>query len=196
MGSVANVCGTCHATFADKFRESPHAKAFLDMGLPACVTCHENHEIVKPTEAFLGPGKDSRCASCHEPDSAGGKAAGDMQRDLLELSRETARARETIRRAAEAGMEVSRIRFELLQADEALTKARAEVHLFRAAAVRDVTGPGLAVARSALRGADQALEERDYRQRGLFLSLGLIVVSIAALVLKIRERSRRSPPQI
>ena len=37
-------------------------------------------------------------------------------------------------------MEVSRIRFELLQADEALTKARAEVHLFRAAAVRDVTG--------------------------------------------------------
>jgi uncharacterized membrane protein YidH (DUF202 family) len=92
-------------------------------------------------------------------------------------------------------MEVSRIRFELLQADEALTKARAEVHLFRASAVRDVTGAGLAVARSARQGADRALQERDYRQRGLFLSLGLIVLLMVALILKIRDSSRRSPPE-
>jgi uncharacterized membrane protein YidH (DUF202 family) len=195
VGSVANVCGTCHATFAEKFGHSPHAEAFLGMGLPACVTCHENHEIVKPTEAFLGPGKESRCASCHEPDSAGGKSAVEMRRDLLELAHETERARETIRRAAEAGMEVSRIRFELLQADEALTKARAEVHLFRASAVRDVTVAGLTVARSARQGADRALQERDYRQRGLFLSLGLIVLLMVALILKIRDSSRRSPPE-
>jgi len=194
VGSVANVCGTCHATFAEKFKSSPHAEAFLSMGLPACVTCHENHEIVKPTEAFLGSGKESRCASCHEPDSVGGKAAAEMQRDLGGLVRETDQARETIRRAAEAGMEVSKIRFELLQADEALTKARAEVHLFRSSAVRAATGSGLAVARSARRGADKALRERDYRQRGLFLSLALIVVSILALLAKIRERSRSAPP--
>ncbi|MGH9366716.1 MAG: cytochrome c3 family protein, partial [Thermoanaerobaculia bacterium] len=46
VGSVANVCGTCHAVFADKFKLSPHWEAFKDMGLPGCVTCHENHEIL------------------------------------------------------------------------------------------------------------------------------------------------------
>ncbi len=193
VGSVTNVCGTCHATFAEKFRQSPHAEAFLSMGLPACVTCHENHEIVKPTEAFLGTGKQSRCASCHEPDSTGGKAAAQMQRDLETLARETANARETIRRASEAGMEVSRIRFDLLQADEALTKARAEVHVFRASAVADATKAGLAVARSAQAGADRALAEKDYRRRGLFLSLGLILLSMVALLLMIRQRRKISP---
>jgi hypothetical protein len=31
------------------------------------------------------------------------------------------------------------------------------------------------------------LEERDFRRAGLFVSLGLILVSIAALLLKIRS---------
>ena len=34
VGSVANVCGTCHAVFADKFKLSPHWEPFKDMGLP------------------------------------------------------------------------------------------------------------------------------------------------------------------
>jgi len=188
VGSVANVCGTCHATFAEQFKASPHWEVFQEAGLPGCVVCHENHQIEKPTEAFLDVAKNDKCSSCHEPDSSGGKAADEMRRDITGLAKEIAAARETIDRAAEAGMEVSAIRFELGQSDDALTKARANVHLFRVSAVRANTDAGLKTAKVARTAGLRKLEERDYRRRGLFVSLGLIAVTIAALLLKIRSR--------
>jgi len=190
VGSVANVCGTCHAVFADQFKLSPHWEAFQDMGLPGCVTCHENHEIVHPTEAFLAPGPSDRCGSCHEPGSAGAKAAAQIREDLVRLDTETRSARETVRRAAEAGMEVSRARFDLSRADDALIRARTNVHLFRASAVREASAAGISIARSARKAGLRALEERDYRRRGLLVSLGLIGLAIAALILKIRDIDR------
>ncbi len=191
VGSVVNVCGTCHTTFAEDFKESPHWEAFRDLGLPGCVTCHENHEIVQPSEAFLSDGPSSKCSSCHESDSAGGKAAAAMRADLTQLARETRSARETLDRAAEAGMEVSRIRFDLVKADDALTKARASVHLFQVAAVRQNAAAGLTVAQAVHKAAERALAERDFRRKGLFVSLALILASIVALLLVIREVDRR-----
>jgi hypothetical protein len=87
-------------------------------------------------------------------------------------------------------MEVSRVRFDLVEATNALTKARSQVHLFRSSAVHAAVAEGLAVARKAAAGGEARLKERDYRQRGLFVSLGLILVSIAVLVVRIRERDR------
>ena len=191
VGSVVNVCGTCHATFAEQFKLSPHWEAFAELGLPGCVTCHENHEIVRPSEAFLADGPEGKCSSCHEKDSPGGKAAETMRADLLQLAGETRSARQTLERAAEAGMEVSKIRFELVTADDALTKARSSVHLFRLAAVHENAAAGLQVAQSARRAAERKLEERDYRRRGLFVSLALILIAIVALLLTIREIDRR-----
>jgi hypothetical protein len=49
---------------------------------------------------------------------------------------------------------------------------------------------GLKVARGAATGGEARLKERDFRRRGLFISLGLILLSIAALVARIRERER------
>ncbi len=191
VGNVANVCGTCHATFAEQFKVSPHWEAFQELNLPGCVTCHENHEIRRPSEAFLSDGPEGKCASCHEPDTAGGKAAAAMRSDLTMLAGETQGARETLDRAAEAGMEVSRIRFELVKADDALTKARSSVHLFQVAAVHTNAAAGLEVARAVRKAAEKALSERDFRRKGLFLSLILILASIVALLLAIREIDRR-----
>jgi cytochrome c3-like protein len=191
VGSVANVCGTCHAVFAEKFRVSPHWEPFKEMNLPGCVTCHENHEIVRPTEAFLGEGEQGKCGACHEANSAGGKAAAAMRADLTALAGEIHSARQKIERAEEAGMEVSKIRFELSKADDALTTARTDVHRFQVAAVHSPASTGLAVSRAATKAANRALAERDYRRKGLFISFGVILVAIAALVLKIRDLGPR-----
>ena len=192
VGSVVNVCGTCHVTFAEQFKLSPHWEAFKDLGLPGCVTCHENHEIVKPSEAFLAEGDQSKCSSCHETGSAGASAAAAMRADLVGLDGEIQRASRLVDRAAEAGMEVSKVRFDLVSASNALTKARSEVHLFRPSAVHVAVAEGLAVARKAAAGGEDRLKERDYRRRGLFVSLGLILLTIAALIVKIREGGRGS----
>lgn len=193
VGSVANVCGTCHATFNDRFKASPHSEAFREMGLPGCVTCHGNHEITVPTESFLTSGPGGKCGECHEAGSKGAVAADTMREEIEALKRETRAARELLRKAAEAGMEISRDQFELAKADEALTKARADIHYFETAAVdRDVAG-GLKVARAARKGGMHALAERDYRRRGLFLSLLLIIGTIGALVAKIRQVDAGAP---
>ena len=194
VDSVANVCGTCHTVFAEKFKGSPHRVPFEELGLPGCVTCHENHEIVHPTEAFLAEGDQGKCGSCHEPGSNGAKAAAAMRADLTQLDERIRAARETLARAAEAGMEVSRIRFELSKADDALTTARTDIHRFQVAAVHTTASAGLAVAREASKAADSALAERDYRRKGLFVSLAVILVAIAALLLKIRDLKTGQPP--
>jgi len=196
VSSVANVCGTCHSVFAEQFKLGPHWEPFGEMGLPGCVTCHDNHEIVSPSEAFLSSGPEGKCLSCHEAGSAGAEAAATMRKDILLLSNEIRGAREALRRSAEAGMEVSRAQFELVKADEALTKARADVHLFRVSAVHQPVLEGLAVARSANAAGDRALAERDFRRRGLFVSLGFILLAIFGFLLKIRDlnRSPQAPP--
>ena len=193
VASVANVCGTCHTIFADQFKNSPHREAFAEMGLPGCVTCHENHEIVHPTDAFLSDGAESKCASCHEAGTKGAVAAAQMYADLRRLELETGEARRSLRLEAEAGMEVSRIEFDLTGAAEALTKARTDVHLFQASVVRKTTEEGLAVARTAKAAAVRVRGEREFRRKGLFVSLGLILVAIVALVAKIRDVDRHRP---
>jgi cytochrome c3-like protein len=190
VGSVTNVCGTCHVTFADQFKLSPHWEPFKEMGLPGCVTCHENHEIVKPSDAFLAEGDQSKCSSCHEAGSAGASAAAAMRADLVGLDGEILRASRFVDRAAEAGMEVSRVRFDLTSASNALTKARSQVHLFRPSAVHGAVAEGLTIARKAAVGGQARLKERDFRRRGLFVSLGLIVLTMVTLVVRIRERDR------
>ena len=85
-------------------------------------------------------------------------------------------------------MEVSRVRFDLVAASNALTKARSQIHLFRPSAVHAAVAEGLKVARKAAEGGQARLKERDFRRRGLFASLGLILITIVGLVVKIRER--------
>ncbi len=194
VDSVANVCGTCHAIFADQFKSSPHHEAFAELGLPGCVTCHENHAIIHPVDEFLAEGAQSKCASCHEPGTKGAAAAAAMYTDLRRLREDTATARSMLRVEAEAGMEVSKVQFELSQADEALTKARADVHFFAPAAVEKAVAAGLKVTGSAKEAAVRIHGEREFRRKGLFASLGLILVAIVALTAKIRDLDRRRKP--
>lgn len=190
VGSVANVCGTCHSVFAEEFKASPHWEAFAQMGLPGCVTCHENHRIVHPTDAFLSAGKEGKCADCHEAGTEGARAAAAMSADLRRLQEETNAARSALRREAEAGMEVSAAEFQLSRADEALTKARTDVHYFQPYAVQRAVSGGLTVARTARAQAARVHRDREFRRKGLLVSLLLISAAIVGLLLKIRDLDR------
>lgn len=84
------VCGNCHVREAELFRNSAKYQAweqhntFLASGAKCgdchsdqraqlkitkfneCVTCHENHAILRPSIAMLAPPPDTPCAFCHE----------------------------------------------------------------------------------------------------------------------------------
>ncbi len=89
VDSVIFVCGNCHAREAELFRKSRKhefwvqhnemmagakcrdchegKRAQLELtSFQECVTCHENHGVVRPSLAMLGALPDTPCAFCHE----------------------------------------------------------------------------------------------------------------------------------
>jgi predicted CXXCH cytochrome family protein len=188
---VGNVCGQCHSVMSDLFAKSVHAKAFATLGTPGCATCHDNHGIQPAAVEMVGVDKQAVCAACHAESDAGGKVALGMRAALDALRREQARTATTLERAEHAGMEVSQARLDLAAGNEALVKARVAIHAASLPAVTAETEAGLAITGKAYARALRALDDLRFRRQGLAVSLVIIVVLIAALVLKIRERDRR-----
>jgi cytochrome c3-like protein len=187
VSSVAFVCSTCHVFQAQLFDSSAHKVAFSAMGLPACVTCHSNHRIVHPTDALIGTGQESVCLNCHSSGDPGFQAAQEMHRQLTQLDRAIAKADEVLDRAERSGMEVSQAKLDQAQARDALTKARVTIHSLQEARVDEDVRTGLKVSEKDFQAGVSALAERDYRRKGLAISLGIIVAVLVGLRMLLRE---------
>jgi predicted CXXCH cytochrome family protein len=190
--SVAAVCGGCHALLEEMFSRSVHKVAFEQMSAPGCVTCHGKHEILPPSPKMLA-GDGSVCASCHESQSKGARAAMHMARRLAELQAANERSGRILARARQSGMEVSEAELRQREAADRLVKARVAVHTFDLAAFEAPVKEGLAIAAETYRSGEEALRERDRRRKGLAFSLAAILVTIGGLWLAIR-RVESAPP--
>jgi hypothetical protein len=188
VGSVANVCGTCHTVFAQKFATSVHAEIF-DKG---CVECHSNHAVLKPSDAMLGSGEGTACAMCHSgADDKGVIAANRMRSDIDRLNDSIRKATGVIASVGNDGIEVSAEELKLADARNHLTLARTEMHAFNPATVDPVIQEGLTIVGDVDKAGAEATSELVFRRRGLGVSLGVILVFVAALWLKIRQIERR-----
>jgi predicted CXXCH cytochrome family protein len=188
---VGNVCGQCHTVQAEFFTKSPHAQIFAQLGAPGCATCHDNHEVREAGAELLGVGEKAVCAACHTVQDEGGEVAAGMRALIDGLRSDYERASTVLRQAERAGMEVSQARFELTGANDALIKAGAAVHAFTLAAVQQETEVGLAISAKADARGRQALQELQFRRKGLALSVVIILALIVGLVLKIGQLERR-----
>ncbi len=188
---VGNVCGQCHVVQAEFFTKSAHAKIFVRMGTPGCATCHENHDIAQANDTMLGLGEGAVCATCHSPEDEGGKVAVALREHIDGLHGEYEKAHSLLGKAERAGIEVSQAQFDLKGAKDALVKAQAAVHAFTVEAVVEEADPGLAIAAKGYERGMEALEELQFRRKGLAVSVVIIVALIGGLVVKIRQLDRR-----
>ena len=186
VDSVANVCGSCHVVFQNLFEESPHEAAFASMGLAACVACHGNHKIERPAPEMLGVTEGAICLDCHSEGEAAYTVAGSMRQRLDDLRAALDESEQILDRAEQSGMEVSQGRLEWNSAHEELIKARVEVHGFRLEPVDKIVAEGIKVAQQSQQAGVDALAERDFRRRGLALSLLTIAITMAGLWLAVR----------
>jgi hypothetical protein len=189
-GSVANVCGTCHAVFAQKFATSVH-KDLFDKG---CVECHGNHAVQKPADAMLATAGHGVCAPCHNGEDKtdkGAAAAAAMRGDIERLKTGLETTGALIERVKNAGIEVSDQQLALREASTKLTLARTEMHTFVPAQVSPIIGEGVALVATADRAGRNGVDELRFRRRGLFVSLGAILLVVVALGLKVRQIDRR-----
>jgi hypothetical protein len=141
---------------------------------------------------MLGLGDKAVCVACHGPDDKGGRAATEMRALIDSVRAETGKARGVLVRAEQAGMEVTQAQFDLNGAKDALIKAQAAVHAFALDAVKKEAEPGLAVSAKAYGRGVRALEELQFRRKGLAVSVVIILALIGGLVLKIRQLDRQA----
>ena len=195
VGSVSNVCGQCHPVNADLLAQSPHAEAFQEEGIAACESCHGHHDVAHPHDGMLGTGEESACVDCHEPDSKGYLAAAAMQAAISRLVDKADEADGLLSKAERAGLEVREAKFQLNEVENNLTRARAAVHGFSLARLEAILAEGDSLAQATIAEGVGALEEIQYRRKGLGISLIFIAIVGIALFLKIREVDRRRNPQ-
>jgi len=187
IASVANVCGTCHGRQAELFQVSPHKAAFDERQFGECIKCHSNHLIAKPGDEMIGTGEKSVCVSCHTSGDKGFVAAGAMRSRIDELIGGIDKSSEILDRAERAGMEVSRPKFDMKEATDALTHARVLIHSSSTAEVDKVAVPGLAAAAKGYQAGLGALAERTFRRKGLAVSLVFILFLAALVYLKVKQ---------
>lgn len=188
---VGNVCGQCHSLNAELFAKSRHSQVFVQMGFPGCAICHGNHDIAATGESMLGLQEGAICARCHSAQDKGGTVAVEMRLLIDSLRNDYEKARAFLLKAEHAGMEVSQAQFELNDARTALVKARAAIHAFSLEEVKKETEAGLPIAAKAYARGQRALEELDFRRKGLFVSVAIILALIVGLVLKIRQMEQK-----
>jgi len=308
--AISFVCGRCHAREAELFRKSPKHEAWAKhnemmsgmscatchaegvrakVAIPQfseCITCHENHGVVRPTIALLGTLPETPCAFCHEgvgplaarvaempakaehfaqvrsgllrtadkmhlkgnqrfdwmvdqalklpfhhagaekefmrlfdkfrigkttytykdvatgnevvvpvrscatcheeADSAGlanARAYLDATRGLTSM---VGRADRILLAAHRGGVEVRKVRAELDGAIDSQIELETLVHTFNATEAGAKQKEGLQHAEAALVAGQSSLDELSYRRKGLLIALGIIVLVLAALVMKIR----------
>ena len=194
VGAIANVCGTCHAVFAQKFEGSVHKQIF-DKG---CVECHGNHAVLKPSDEMLGTGSQAICTTCHSADNKddnGAVAAGRMRADIDQLKTAIGRTSELIARIRNSGIEVSDEELGLREASSKLTLARTEMHAFDAKQVTGVIADGMAIVKGIDESGQRGVAELEYRRRGLAVSFAAILLVVVGLYLKVRQLDRRQEAQ-
>lgn len=188
---VGNVCGQCHAINAELFSKSRHGQIFVQMGIPGCATCHSNHEILETSDAMLGVGDKAICGNCHTPQDTGGKTAVAMRETIEKLRIDYETAHAILAKSENAGMEVSQPLFELNGAKTALVKARAAIHGFNLDGVNAEVKQGLEISDKARSRGVRALDELQFRYKGLAVSVLVILALVVGLVLKIRQMERK-----
>ena len=188
---VGNVCGQCHPVNAELFNKSRHGQLFVQMGIPGCATCHSNHEILETSDAMLGVGDKAICGNCHTPQDTGGKTAVAMRETIERLRTDYETAHAVLAKSENAGMEVSQALFELNGAKTALVKARAAIHGFNLDGVNAEVKPGLEISDKARARGVRALDELQFRRKGLAVSVLILLALIVGLVLKIRQMERK-----
>jgi predicted CXXCH cytochrome family protein len=180
---AATICASCHVLLAEKFKTSVHAQIFEK----ACVECHSNHGIKPPSDAMVGTSKDAVCTTCHnEKDDPGSVAAARMRASIDRLSGGIDANATLIARVKNAGMEVGDQELALTEARTKLMLARTEIHAFAPASLDGVVNDGLKILAGVNQGGNRAVAELSYRRRGLFVSLGVILLFVVALAVKIR----------
>ena len=187
---VANVCGQCHAATENYYLQGAHRAGMIGEAAPRCVTCHGRYDVMPATrDLFLGT-EERHCGSCHPPGSEIAGQVEAMHQVLREADGDYERAEATIALAAENRLITAGQEELLHRANTPLVEARALQHTVSLEDVQAKAEESMALSQEAQASAEAALRGLETRRLGMIIALGVILVTIVALVLIKRELDR------
>jgi predicted CXXCH cytochrome family protein len=187
IDAVANVCAQCHVREAELFKASKKAAVFAEMGQSDCLTCHSNHHIVAPDQTWISLEGEAICATCHDETTPGALVIRSVRKGFDDLQQRMRDAEGVLSRAETAGMLIEDGKLAMHDATEAHVRMRVLVHAFASPPFDEVLEEGLAAADKSRAVGDAAMDELQYRRRGLAVATLLILGFLATLFVKIRQ---------
>jgi predicted CXXCH cytochrome family protein len=191
--NVAALCAQCHVREAELYLKSPKKAIFENMQLPACVTCHTNHSIVRPMDTWLGLTEPAICVACHVDGGPGSSTITSLREHLDRVAQAVDDAGRRLGRAEVAGMLVDDGHAALREARQQQVLARLSIHAFAPGPITEPAGAALKSASTAAAIADAALEELQLRRRGLAVATIVIIGFLITLWIKIRRLPKIEP---
>lgn len=188
--SIASVCRQCHPSTGDLFSQSPHKKAFDEMGMSECEACHGSHKILRPSNDMLGTGEKSVCIQCHESGSKGYQAASDLGRIFEALQTQMRQNEDILALAEKKGVEVSQPKYHLQDANTILVSAKNLTHGLAVEDIRQKAAEGEKILADIRQAGDKALQEAKFRRTGLVIATAFLALFGLALFLKIRDMTK------
>ncbi|MDH5511165.1 MAG: cytochrome c3 family protein, partial [Nitrospinota bacterium] len=175
------VCFNCHSAQAENYKASGHWAAFKKQGEPACLHCHKNHDVTRPTVAKFNGKGDSDCIACHEEGSPAYTAGLEIQ----SLMKSTINAVETaseemadFKDNAHGGFEIGGIEERLEKAKTGLAELRVLTHKMDLESLKKESETVLTQAADISEDIHTMLAEIKTRKIGLvgawFVFLGLM----------------------
>ncbi len=186
VAAVHEVCGQCHTQQEEYFLKSDHVKVFKEKKLPGCVTCHGKHYIPTPTSEMMNNKPGSVCMMCHQVNDHCYIAVENMKNAMDTIEVKLQEANQILTKAERLGMGVEKAKFSLNEVKDYLVKAKIKVHEFEEKSVLEELSKAEQIIESAIKKGKEALQEWQFRRVGLGVSLVLIILTIIALILKIR----------
>jgi hypothetical protein len=180
---VANVCGQCHAVTEDYYLQGGHRMGMVGEAAPRCVTCHGRYDVMPATRDLYVGTEERHCGSCHAP---GTEIAGQVEaiyQALKEADDAYEQAEETIDLAIEERLIMAEQEELLQMANTPLIESRALQHNVSVVEIQDKAQESLELSLQAQASAEEALEGLDTRRLGMIIALGVIAITVVALVL-------------
>ncbi|MCP2597689.1 cytochrome c3 family protein, partial [Candidatus Aminicenantes bacterium AC-335-G13] len=191
LTSIAYVCRQCHLSSSELFSSSPHKTAFDELGLSECEACHGNHKILPPTDEMLGIGEKAVCIKCHEVDSKPYNIAKLLKQKLNNYLNRIDLAETLLDKAQKSGVEVSEPRFKLREVNTILIQVRDLIHGLNIKEIEEKLKNGNKLLDEIIEAGNSALKEVKFRRKGLIITLIFIFILAIALLLKIRQISKK-----
>lgn len=189
---ISDICGSCHINNKNLFKESYLREVFLENDLNECEACHGNHDVLLPTDEMLNWTDKSVCLDCHDDSDSDAKEMSlAFYQTIDSLKTQLDSVENLISIAERKGMEVSDMFIHLEDAHRILIQTRTNIHSFDISYVNKTAEAGFNVINEATIGANKALNELNYRRKGLLVFSLIITLSIIALYLKLKAMQRK-----